>query len=84
MRGAMNRDDWQMRARELAVRGEKLPQSKLTDADTVAIRAAKADREDLLAHIREKLSNQALANRFGVHVRTIEKVTQGYSWAHTL
>ena len=84
MQNRLNRDEWQQRARELAVRGQELPQSKLTDLDVLAIRAAKKERERLLKLIRDEYSNAALAVRFDVHVRTIEKVTSYNSWAHLL
>ncbi len=84
MRKAMNRDDYLIRAHEFAPRGAALPQSKLTDLQVYEIRAAQEKREDLRAHIRETLSNDALAARMGVHVRTIEKVLNGGAWAHLL
>lgn len=84
MRNAMNRDDYLMRAYEFAPRGRALPQTKLTDAQVIEIRTARTKRLDLLAHIRENLSNEALARRMGVHVRTIEKALQGETWAHLI
>jgi DNA invertase Pin-like site-specific DNA recombinase len=80
----MNRDEWQQRARELAPRGEALPQSKLTDDDVLAIRAAQKERDAQRQRIATELSNAALARRFGVHVRTVEKVLQRDTWAHLL
>lgn len=53
----MNRDEWQQRARELALRGERLPQASLTDAAVFEIRAAQRER------IAEELSNVALAGK---------------------
>lgn len=84
MRKAMNRDDYLMRAYEFAPRGHDLPQTKLTDAMVMEIRSAQEKREDLRAHIRDNLSNEALAARMGVHVRTVEKVISGRSWAHLI
>ena len=84
MRNAMNRDDYLMRAYEFAPRGQALPQSKLTDAQVLEIRSAREKRQDLLEHIRENLSNEALARRLGVHVRTVEKVLHGSTWAHLI
>lgn len=80
----MNRDDYLMRAYEFAPRGQALRQTKLTDAQVMEIRAAREKRLDLLAHVRENLSNEALAQRMGVHVRTIEKVLAGATWAHLI
>lgn len=84
MRAAMNRDDYLMRAYEFAPRGQALPQTKLTDDQVREIRSAQEKREDLRAHIRENLSNEALAARMGVHVRTVEKVLSGGAWAHLI
>lgn len=80
MRKAMNRDDYIMRAHEFAPRGADLPQSKLDNAAVAEIRQSVKKREDLRAHIRDSLSNDALAKRFGVHIRTIEKVVGYGSW----
>lgn len=58
-----------------------MPWSKLTEDDVRLIRAAVGERERLRQEARE-LSNASLAEKFGVHTRTIEKVIQGYSWGH--
>lgn len=78
----MTRDEYNIRARETARRGMELPWSKLTPLEVDAIRSAKRQRENLLKHIRENLSNDALARAFGVHRRTVEKVLQGETWGH--
>lgn len=52
------------------------------DLDVVAIRSAKRQRESLLKHIRENLSNAALARQFGVHERSIEKIMSRETWTH--
>lgn len=78
----MTRDEYQIRQREFQVRGMDLPQSKLMDLDVVAIRSAAKQRENLRQYIRENLSNEALAAKFGVHVRTIEKALAYESWGH--
>lgn len=80
--GVLDRDEYLLRARELAPRGQDLPQSKLLDLDVLAIRSAARQRESLRQHIRDNLSNEALARQFGVHVRTIEKVLSAESWSH--
>jgi hypothetical protein len=78
------RDEYLLRAREFASRGQELPQTKLLDLDVCAIKSAIRQRESLRKHIRENLSNEALAKKFGVHVRTIEKAAQGHTWSHIL
>jgi transposase len=82
MRNRMNRDDYLMRAHEFTPRGVDLPQSKLSEAQVQEIREAQQKREDLRQHIREHLSNEAMAMKFGVHVRTIEKAVSYGSWRH--
>lgn len=78
----MDRAEYQLRAREFVKRGMELPQSKLTPLEVDAIRSAARQRESLRKHIRDNLSNAALARSFGVHERTVEKVLQGFSWSH--
>lgn len=80
--GVLERREYLLRARELAPRGQELPQAKLLDLDVVAIRSAARQREALRKHIRENLSNDALALKFGVHVRTIEKALSLDTWGH--
>lgn len=75
----MKRFEYLQRARELAARGQELPQTKLLDMDVISIRSAARQRESLRKHIKENLSNEALARQYGVHIRTIEKVVQHYT-----
>lgn len=69
----MNRDTYLRDIGQYVARGQELPQTKLLDLDVIDIRSAARQREALKRHIRENLSNEALAKRHGVHVRTIEK-----------
>lgn len=78
----MERGEYLVRAREFALRGTELPQTKLDDEKISEIRSAIKQRDNLRQFIRENLSNEALAKKMGVHVRTIEKVTQYESWSH--
>lgn len=80
--GMMDRREWKARARELAARGQELPQSKLLDIDVVSIRSSVRQREALLQHIRDNLSNAALAKQHGVHVNSITRVVQYGTWSH--
>lgn len=77
-----SRGEYLCRTREFALRGQELPQTKLMDLDVVEIRSAARQREALRKHIRDNLSNEALAAKFGVHVRTIEKIMQHDTWSH--
>lgn len=62
-------------------RGSELPQTKLTDADVKLIRQCVLERERLREEAN-KLSNEALAEKFEVHIRTIDRVTQYRGWIH--
>ena len=66
--------EYETRRIEFSARGMDLPQSKLTPLEVESIRSAAKQREALRKHIRERLSNEALARDLGVHRRTIEKV----------
>ena len=70
----MDRATYLLRARELAPRGADLPQTKLTPDDVREIRRMAQLREQARAQITEQFSNAALARRFGVSARTVEKV----------
>lgn len=80
--GVMERGEYLSRARELAKRGQELPQTKLLDLDVVTIKSAFRQREKLRQYIKENLSNEALAKQFCVHVRTIERIGQCETWSH--
>ena len=85
MRGSkhnLHRDEWEQRRTEFVLRGQDLQHAKLLDLDVIAIRSAKKQREALLKHIRENLSNAALARQFGVCERTIEKAVARETWNH--
>lgn len=78
----LERGEYLSRARSMALRGHALPQTKLLDLDIVSIRSAARQRENLRKHIRENLSNEALAKQFNVHVRTIEKCLSYETGSH--
>jgi hypothetical protein len=78
----LERDEYLSRARSMALRGQELNHAKLLDIDVVSIRSAAKQRENLKKHIRENLSNEALAKAYGIHVRTVEKVLSYETWGH--
>jgi hypothetical protein len=73
-RHRIDRDTYLRDAGQYAPRGQELPHTKLLDLDVIDIRSAARQREKLLKHIRDNLSNAALAKRHGVHTSTIEKI----------
>lgn len=62
-------------------RGEKLPQAKLTDDDIRLIWQCVAERERLRKEAAE-LSNAALARKFDISIRTMDRITQRRGWIH--
>lgn len=54
------------------LRGEQVPQSKLTEADIPEIRAALA----------AGTAARAIARRFGVSDRAIRRIRDGATWSH--
>jgi hypothetical protein len=81
-RRRMSRAEYQQRRTEFQPRGQDLPQSKLLDLQVIDIRSAKRQREALLKHIRDNLSNAALCKRYGIHIRTLEKIITRETWSH--
>jgi hypothetical protein len=62
-------------------RGSELPHAKLTESDVLLIRSLVEHREHLKDQAR-MLTNQRIAEKFGVHQRTIDRITAGESWNH--
>lgn len=62
-------------------RGIQLPHAKLSEDDVRLIRELMSERE---YHKRQaaQLTNAKIAEKFGVHVRTIDRVTNGENWGH--
>lgn len=63
-------------------RGEDLPHARLTADDVRLIRQIHADKQEQIARLNETCSVQALAEKFEVHPRTIEKVIGFETWRH--
>lgn len=62
-------------------RGSDLPHAKLNEKLILQIREEARWRDEM----REKLkqhSNAAIARRYGVHLRTIDRVLTGEGWSH--
>ena len=79
----MNRHDYQSTGAYLTcLRGEDLPQSKLTEADVRKIKRLHAKKQALVKRLHDKYGSKGLAEQFGVHARTIEKVLGHSSWVH--
>jgi len=63
-------------------RGNELPQSRLTDTVVTEIRKLHAEKIETIAYLNEQYSAKALAAKYGVHIRTIEKVLAYETWRH--
>ena len=62
-------------------RGSELPWAKLDEPDVLLIRKIVAEREKTKEQLKY-VTNAALARKFGVHIRTIDRITCGESWGH--
>ena len=62
-------------------RGSELPWAKLDESDIPMIRQLIAER-DRLKREAAQLTNARIAEKFGVHVRTIDRVSAGENWGH--
>ena len=80
--GTTDRHTYLQTARQNALRGQELTHSKLLDIDVIDIRSASRQRIKLLDYIRDNLSNNALAKKHGVHIRSIEKIVSYETWGH--
>ena len=80
--GTVSRDEYLMFASANAKRGADLPQTKLLPLDIGEIRSAARQRQKLRQYIADNLSNEALAKKFGVHRRSIEKVLSYETASH--
>lgn len=81
-RNPLTMAEYDGRRKEFAARGQHARHSKLLDIDVISIRSSIRQRDNLLKHINDNLSNPALARIYGVHVRTIDKVHRGETWSH--
>ena len=79
-----SRDDYNSNAIAHALRGTDLPQSRFSEDDVLEIRSAIKQRESMRQYIKDNLSNEALAIKFNVHYRTIERIIQRETWVHLL
>lgn len=60
-------------------RGSQLPHAKLDEDDVRLVRELVDERERHKA-IAAALTNRKIAEKFGVHVRTIDRITAGNGW----
>ena len=78
----MTRAEYEQRRFEFCKRGADLPQSKLDVESVNLIRELHAYKTAEINKLNETLSADGLAKKFGVHVRTIEKVLRYETWKH--
>lgn len=63
-------------------RGSALPHAKLTEDDVRLIRQLHEYKRREIERLNRELSAKGLAEKFGVHYRTVEKVLMGETWYH--
>jgi hypothetical protein len=63
-------------------RGEALPQSKLTEETVKEARKLHEESRQAISDLNDMFSAKGLAERYGVHVRTMEKALSGITWSH--
>ena len=63
------------------MKGSNHYNSKLTEQDVLDIREIVEQRETLRQKLKT-MTNKALSEKYGVHERTIDKVTNFYTWGH--
>lgn len=63
-------------------RGEDLPQSKMTEYQVIKARQDYERARLLIQRIQSNYSAKGLADRYGVHHRTMEKILSGETWSH--
>lgn len=64
-------------------RGSQLPHAKLTEEDVRLIHELVAERDEMKRQLAG-LTNAAIAEKFGVHRRTIDRVTALEGWGHVV
>jgi hypothetical protein len=62
-------------------KGSELPHSKMNEKLVKKIRGVVAERQRLRV-VLSAMTNKALAERYQVHVRTIDRITAGENWSH--
>lgn len=70
-----------MAATKNTVRGERHYRAKLTEEDVRLILELKAERDRLIAEAK-KITTKRLADKFGVHEKTVQRVFYRGGWAH--
>ncbi len=78
----MTRAEYEQRRFEFCRRGKDLPQSKLDESSVNLIRELHAYKVAEIKKLNDSLSAAGLAEKFGVHVRTIEKALRYETWKH--
>ena len=66
---------------QFARRGEDC-NHRITTSQARAIKQAIAEREKLRLYITENLTNEALAKRFKIHRRTVDRISESRGWVH--
>ena len=80
---SMDRREWRATgARLYAKHGTDLPQAKLDEMTVAKIRWQYARKQRLIEMLNSSYSAAGLARRYGLHIRTVEKILRRDTWAH--
>lgn len=63
-------------------RGSDLPHAKLDEETVIKIRNQHDYGRDLVNFVSKNYTAKALAKRYGVHVRTIDRIISLENWTH--
>lgn len=78
----MDIHEYRIRQREMAPRGSALPWAKLDESKVREAREIHERAQAARKHIDEHYSAAGLARRYGVSVRTMERVLCRETWGH--
>lgn len=78
----MTRDEYEIRAKGLAKRGESLPWAKLTESAVQQAREEFERAQFALVYIRAHYSIAGLARKYGVSRNAMHRALRGETWGH--
>lgn len=81
-RAKMTREEYVNNARLIARRGSECPSAKLDEATVAWIKRQHARKQRLVKKLNDLYGVKGIAKRYGLHVRTIERILQHNGWVH--
>lgn len=65
-------------------RGDELPQSKMNEESVREARKIYEESREAIKKLNDEFSANGLAKRYGVHVRTMERILRYETWSHVV